>query len=126
MFEGRAGAVPVPVGVNVLFDPPIIVRASSVVVELVTVVLDLPVMLDDAFNVIVANVLPSKSEGTVGMGPKSPRVRVLAEPLNVTTTGDGEELLWAAAKHVSHNDESIVPFILAGGCGGLHDMGLIW
>lgn len=82
-----------PVGVDVLFTPPIFVTASSVVVEIGVVVFEAVEPLDVAFNVTVAKVLPSKSEGTVGTGPKSPRVRLLAEPVKVTGTWDCEELL---------------------------------
>jgi hypothetical protein len=46
----------------------------------------LPENEDDATEVMVANVLPSKSEGTVGLGPTSIRLR--PEPDNVMTETD--------------------------------------
>jgi hypothetical protein len=85
----------------------------------------LPENEDDAAEVMVANVLPSKSEGTVGLGPTS--IRLLPEPDNVMTETDSvavpisvlaavsSPLLWAAARPASHNSERVVPFMMATG-----------
>jgi hypothetical protein len=117
-LDGSAGAVSVPVGVRVLFPPPIFVTGSWVLVtEAVPLDEDvLPDAPDDADEVIVANVLPSKSEGTVGLGAASSPVRLRCDPDKVMTDGVTEaELLWAAVRPASHTTESIAPFMIATG-----------
>ena len=115
MLDGRAGAVPetVMLAVCVLLPPPIFVRGSSVV-EPDLVALEARVLPDRTGDVNVAKVLPSKTEGTVGMGTSGSRDKLLNDPVNVTTDGDAE-LLCAAPRPASHSNESIVPFMIAVG-----------
>lgn len=86
-------------------------RGSSLVV----VALDDRVLLEPeiAADVMVANVLPSKSEGTVGLGAMSSPVRLRCEPDSVMT--DTDELLWPAARPASHTSERKAPFMIAAG-----------
>ena len=71
---------------------------------------------EDAGEVMVANVLPSKSEGTVGLGAASSPVRLRCDPDKVMTDGVTEaELLWATVRPASHTTESIAPFMIATG-----------
>ena len=118
MFDGSAGAVSVPVGVTVLFPPPIFVTGSALLV-IDAVPLDeaaLPDAPDDASDVTVAKVLPSKSEGTVGLGAASSLVRLRCDPDKVMTEGVTEaELLWAAVRVASHTMDSIACFMIATG-----------
>jgi hypothetical protein len=88
------------------------VRGSSLVV----VALDDRVLLEPEIigdDVMVANVLPSKSEGTVGLGAMSSPVRLRWEPESVMT--DTDELLWPAARPASHASERRAPFMIATG-----------
>lgn len=111
--------MPLPVGVMVLFPFPMLVMGWPLVV----VPLDERVWPDEAETgeVTVAKVLPSKSEGTVGLGARSSPVRLRWEPDNVTTDGDGE-LLWAAARPASHSSETTAPFMIATGVGRSPDV----
>jgi hypothetical protein len=115
VLDGRAGAVPetVTLAVCVLLPPPIFVRGLSVV-EPDLVALEARVLPDRAGDVNVAKVLPSKTEGTVGMGTSGSRDKLLNDPVKVTTDGDAE-LLCAAPRPASHSNESIVPFMTAVG-----------
>ena len=92
MFDGSAGAVSVPVGVRVLFPPPMFVTGSPLVEAVALLEELLPEEADAGREVIVANVLPSKSEGTVGLGAASSPLK-LADPVRVTTDRLWEELL---------------------------------
>jgi len=108
----------VPVGVSVLLFPPMFVTGGALLV-IEAVPLDeavLPDAPDDAADVTVAKVLPSKSEGTVGFGAASSPVRLRCDPDKVMTEGETEaELLWAAVRPASHTMESIAPFMIAAG-----------
>lgn len=68
-------------------------------------------------EVMVANVLPSKSEGTVGLGARSSPVRLRCDPDSVIT--DTDELLWPAARAASHASERRAPFMIATGVDSL-------
>jgi hypothetical protein len=94
VFDGRAGAVSVPVGVRVLLPPPIFVMGTPLlVIEPVSLPERLlPEDADIGREVIVAKVLPSKSEGTVGFGAASSPLK-LADPVRVTTDALCDELL---------------------------------
>jgi len=117
VFDGRAGAVSVPVGVVVvLFPPPIMVTGSALLLVIEAVAFDdirLPVDADAPDEVVVANVLPSKSEGTVGLGASSEKLR--SDPVRVMTDAEPGELLWPAARPVSHTRESIAAFMIVTG-----------
>jgi hypothetical protein len=93
VFDGSAGAVSVPVGVRVLLPPPMFVTSPLLAIEAVALPEELlPEDADAGREVIVANVLPSKSEGTVGLGAASSPLK-LADPVRVTTDRLCEELL---------------------------------
>jgi len=74
----------------------------------------LPLDADEPDEVIVANVLPSKSEGTVGLGASSFEI-LRSDPVRVMTDAEPEELLWPAARPVSHTRESIAAFMIVTG-----------
>ena len=100
MFCGRA-AEPVadPVGVLVLFPPPMLMTEFPPDAETVALA---DAVLPDGELVKVANVLPSKSDGTVTVPPNSTPLGLLV-PVRVMTDGDTEdELLWPAARPASH------------------------
>lgn len=114
MLDGKADAVPVPVGVMVLFPCPMLVTGSpEVIVPLDDTVA--PDEAEEAGDVIVAKVLPSKSEGTVGLGAASSPVRLRWDPDSVIT--DTDELLWPAARPASHTSERRAPFMIVTGVG---------
>jgi hypothetical protein len=74
--------------------PPIFVTGSPLLVIEAVVLPErlLPEDADIGREVIVANVLPSKSEGTVGFGAASSPLK-LADPVRVTTDILCEEVL---------------------------------
>jgi hypothetical protein len=73
-------------------------------------------VLPDGALVKVANVLPSKSEGTVTEPPNSPPDSTLCEPVRVMTDGDAEdELLWPAARPASHSSGSVATLMIDAG-----------
>jgi hypothetical protein len=91
VFWGNA-AEPVadPVGVLVLFPPPMLITESLEDADMVALADAVP---PDGALVKVANVLPSKSEGTVTEPPNSPPDSTLCEPVRVMTDGDAEDEL---------------------------------
>lgn len=121
MFCGTAGDVPEAVGVLVLLLPPITVKGSSDVIVVFDGPDDIPdeapadpVTLERGDVVMVAMVLPSKSEGTVTCPPSS--VSCLWLPVKVTIEGDCDdcgELFWEKVKRASQRMESNVPFMVA-------------
>lgn len=105
--------MPEPVGVLVLFPPPISITDSSVDVEEVEFA---DAVLPDGAPVTVAKVLPSKSEGTVTEPPNSPPVSRIWDPVRVTTDGDAvDELLWPAASPASHSKDKVAPLMIDAG-----------
>jgi len=77
-------------------------------------------VLPDGELVNVANVLPSKSDGTVTDPPDSPPVSCICVPVRVTTDGDAvdaveAELLCPAARLASHNSDNVVPLMIDAG-----------
>ena len=77
-------------------------------------------VLPDGELVNVANVLPSKSDGTVTDPPNSPPESCLCVPVRVMTDGDAvdpddAELLCPAARPASHNSDSVVPLMIDAG-----------
>ena len=74
---------------------------------------------------MVAKVLPSKSDGTVGLGPRSSPVKLRSDPVSVMTDADADadaeaedeesELLWPAVRPASHTSERIAPFMIVTG-----------
>lgn len=74
-------------------------------------------MLPDGELVKVANVLPSKSDGTVTDPPNSPPESCLCVPVRVMTDGDAvdAELLWPAARPASHSSDSAVLLMIDAG-----------
>lgn len=102
--------MPDPVGVLVLFPPPMLITDPSVDAE--TVAFADPVLPDNAL-VRVANVLPSKSEGTVTEPPNSPPVSCLWVPVKVMTDGDAvDELLWPVTRLASHSKDRVEPIMI--------------
>lgn len=71
------------------------------------------VLADCAADVRVANVLPSKSEGTVGLGTFSLPLR-LWDPLMVRIDRDCEALLCAVLRAASQSHDSIAPLMVIG------------
>lgn len=102
-----------PVGVLVLLPPPMLMTDSSVDAEMVALA---DAVLPDGALVKVANVLPSKSDGTVTEPPNSPPESCLCVPVRVTTDGDAEdESLWAAARPAKQSRDSVVHLMIDAG-----------